>query len=467
MQIPILSGITSDGAADFRTAYPINLIPVTKGHGISAGYLRPADGIVGAGTSKAGVSRGGINWNGACYRVMGDVLVRIEADMSETALGVVGAGGRAIFDYSADRLAIMSGGRLYYWDGAALTQVVDPDLGTVVSFVWVDGYFLTTDGNYLVVTELADPTMVDPLKYGSSEIDPDPVVAVLKVRGEVCAVNRHTIEFFQNIGGATFPFQRIEGAQIQRGALGTFCAVVFSDAIAFLGSGRNEVPGIYLGANGQSAKISTREIDTLLSGYTEAQLAAVVLEVRAGDSQNVLWVRLPDRTLAYDSDASAIVGEPVWYQLTSAADGFAAYRAVDLVWCYGKWLVADPLSTAYGYFDNTLSSHWGVDVRWEFGTQIIYNASRGAIIHELELAALPGRTAFGNNPQIATSYSLDGMTWSTERTIQAGTAGERGKRLVWYRQGSMRNWRVQRFRGDSQAFVSFARLEAQLEPLGA
>jgi hypothetical protein len=467
VQIPILSGIYTDAASDFRTSYPVNLIPVAKGQGISAGYLRPADGIVASVSAGPGVSRGGINWNGVCYRVMGTSLVSIAADLTVTVLGDVGAGGQAIFDYSADRLAVMSGGRLYYWDGAALTQVVDPDLGTVVSFVWVDGYFLTTDGAYLVVTELADPTQVDPLKYGSSEIDPDPVVAVLKVRGEVCAVNRHTIEFFQNIGGTGFPFQRIEGAQIQRGALGTFCAVVFSEAVAFLGSGRNEAPGIYLGANGQSAKISTREIDTLLAGYTEAELAAAVLEVRSGTSQNVLWVRLPDRTLAYDAEATQAVGEPVWYQLTSALDGFGAYRAVDLVRCYDRWLVADPLSTAHGYLDDTLSSHWGSDVRWEFGTQILYNASRGAIVNELELVALPGRVAFGADPQIAASYSLDGMTWSTERTIRAGAQGERGKRLVWYRQGSMRNWRVQRFRGDSQAFVSFARLEAQLEPLGA
>jgi len=30
----------------------------------------------------------------------------------------------------------------------------------------------------------------------------------------------------------------------------------------------------------------------------------------------------------------------------------------------------------------------------------------------------------------------------------------------------MRNWRIQRFRGDSDAFLTFARLEIQVEPLG-
>jgi len=68
-------------------------------------------------------------------------------------------------------------------------------------------------------------------------------------------------------------------------------------------------------------------------------------------------------------------------------------------------------------------------------------------------------------PTIRTSYTLDGETWSQDKTISVGTIGNRLKRLVWYRQGAMRNWRVQRFQGDSQAHISIARLEGRLEPL--
>ena len=56
--IPILNGIYTDDAADFRTSYPINMVPVPKQQGISAGYLRPADGIVELGTGP-GIDRGG------------------------------------------------------------------------------------------------------------------------------------------------------------------------------------------------------------------------------------------------------------------------------------------------------------------------------------------------------------------------------------------------------------------------
>lgn len=464
MQIPVLNGVYTDGVADFRTSYPVNLIPVPKEQGISNGYLRPADGLVSQGAGP-GTVRGGINWNGQCYRVMGSKLVRIAQGGEVTVLGDVNPGGQVTFDYSFDRLAIASAGGLYYWDGSTLSQVTDADLGQVVDFVWVDGYFMTTDGQYLIVTELNNPLAVNPLKYGSSEADPDPVVALLKLKNEVYALNRYTIEVFDNIGGDFFPFQRVEGAQIQKGVVGTHACCAFVDSIAFLGSGRNEAPAIYVGSNSNAIKISTQEIDTLLLGFSESELSTVVLESRNDKSHQHLIIHLPDRTIVYDAAASQTLQEPVWFTLTSSLTEFSQYRARNLVWCYDKWLCGDPTTSNHGYLTDAVSTHYGEDVRWEFGTLVVYNEGRGAIFHELELVCLTGRVDIGKDPQISTSYSVDGETWSQDKFVKVGKIGDRVKRVVWLQQGHMRNWRIQRFRGDSQAFISIARLEARLEPL--
>jgi len=465
MQIPILNGIYTDNGPNLRTSYPVNLMPVPKKSGISNGFLRPADGLVANG-SGPGIDRGGINWNGTCYRVMGTKLVTVASNGTVTVLGDVGGPTNTLvtMDYSFDRLAIASGGRLYYWNGT-LTQVTDPDLGVVLDVVWVDGYFMTTDGTSLVVTELTDPTQVNPLKYGSSEVDPDPVVALLKLRNEVYALNRNTIEVFDNVGGDFFPFQRIDGAQIQKGVVGTFACCVYLETVAFLGSGRNEQPGIYLGANATATKISTQEIDQVLLQFTEAQLTTVKLEARNDKNHQHLYVHLPDRTIVYDAAASEALGEQVWFTLTTSTVGFSQYRARNLVWAYDKWLVGDPQSSTIGYMVDTAGEHWGQIVRWEFGTIIAYNEGKGAIFHELELVALTGRVALGKDPIISTSYSVDGQSWSQDRPIRVGTTGNTRKRLAWFQQGHMRNWRIQRFRGDTQAHLSFARLEAQIEGL--
>lgn len=463
MQVPILSGIYTDEAPDFRTRYPRNLVPVPKGQGISNGYLRPASGIMSAGTGP-GLARGGINWNGKTYRVMGSKLVRVEADNTVVTLGDVGNDTKVVsMDYSFDVLAIASAGRLYYWDGSFLSVVADPDLGLVVDVMWIAGYFMTTDGTSLIVTELNDRMSVNPLKYGSSEADPDPILAVEKLRNEAYALNRYTIECFQNVGGNLFPFQRIEGAQVPRGVIGTHAYTEYLSSFAFVGSARKEAPSVYLMTAGDSVRIATREVDQTLERYSETQLAQCVLETRVDKGHQHLMLHLPDLCLVYDAAASEVAGEPVWHTLTTSLVGDGAYRARDLVWCYDRWNVADPKSTALGTLSDATSSHYGQVNGWDCQTMVVYNEGNGAIINSLELVCLTGRSAADS--VIWTSYSEDGVTWSQERPTPSGALGDRAKRIQWRRQGRIRNWRIQAFRGTSDAHVSIARLEAEMEAL--
>jgi hypothetical protein len=343
--------------------------------------------------------------------------------------------------------------------------VTDPDLGTVLDVVWVDGYYMTTDGEFLVVTDLDDPFSVNPLKYGSSEADPDPVNALLKLRNEVYALNRHTIEVFDNVGATGFPFQRIPGAQIQKGTVGTHANCVFMENIAFLGGGFNEAPSIYLGANGNSQKIATREIEEILQEYTETELATAFLEERVDKAHQFLIVHLPRHTLVFDGAATAALSVPVWFTLSSTLVGQGKWNACTCIYAYDRWNVCHPDTSQFGYLDDTISTHWGETIGWEFGTLIVYNNGQGAIFHDIELVSLTGSTAFGVDPTIWTQYSNDGVTWSAEKPIRAGKTGERNKRLMWLQQGHMRNMRMQRFRGTSDAHVAVAALEARVEPL--
>jgi len=465
MQVPILKGIFTDEASDYRSAYPRNLVPVPKKQGISLGYLRPSEGIIeyGVGT---GVDRGGINWDGICYRVMGSRLVRVDIGGSVVTIGDVGDNGlQCSMDYSFDYLAIASNKKLFLYDGITLTEVTDPDLGVVLDVVWIDGYFMTTDGESLVVSELTDPFSINPLKYGSSEIDPDPVVALKELRNEIAAVNRYTIEFFDNVGGAAneFPFQRRDGAQLQRGAVGTKAVAVFDEAIGFVGSRLNEAIAVWEGRNGSTKKLSTREIDTILEGYTEEQLALVVVEARSLKEHEFLYIHLPDKTLVYDLSATRALGDNIWHTLDSGRTTPKRYRVFNFVRVYDKWLCGDPTSDKIGCMDDKLSSHYGEIIGWDMSTQILFNEGNGFIVHETKLIGLTGRAALGDDPRIWASYSSDGETWSIERAKKAGKQGERNKRLEWNRQGEALEMRIQRFRGTSEAHIGIARLEMRIE----
>jgi hypothetical protein len=464
MQIPIVSGIYSDNNAGLRTGYPLNYIVIPKSSGVSAEYLRPAYGIKNFATG-IGNDRGGINWNGVLYRVSGNSLIKVSQSGQVTTLGTIAGSSPVTFDYSFNRLSISGGDNLYYYDGNSLTQVTDTDLGKVVDHTYLSGYFVTTDGVNLVVTELNDPTSINPLKYGSSEADPDPVVRVFRLRNELCAVNRHTIELFDNVGGSFFPFQRIEGAQIQKGALSTRCACVFMDTVAIVGGGRNEQPSIYLCQNSQTVKIADDEIDKIINSYQEQDLIDYCyLEQVNNDGHLFLYVHLKDKTLVYDANASQASGKPVWSILTSSLSGFSQYKIRSLVWCYNKWIGGDPSSNKIGYYVENESHHFGEKVKLEFTLPLIYNESKGALFYSMELVALTGNISLGVDAKISTSYSLDGKNWSQDRFVSAGKVGD-NKRIMWLQCGHMKNYRTQRFTTNSDCHVSFLRLEANLEQL--
>lgn len=469
MQIDIIKGIYTDQNSDFRSSLPVNMIPVPKPTGISGSFIRPAYGIVQF-AEGPDVDRGGINWNETLYRVMGSKLVKIDRSGNITIVGDVGNDNQYVtMVYSFDRIAVASNRNLFYWDGATFIQVTDPNLGVVLCVEWIDGYFMTTDGQNIVVTELNDPTIVDPLKYGSSEADPDPVFRLIKIRNEMYVVNRYTIELFNNVGApggvAAFPFARNVGAQIQKGAIGTHACCQFMTSMAFVGSARNETIGVYIGLNGMTNKISTLEVDQILLNYTEEDLSTILVESIIYNAHEFLFLHLPDQTLVYDGTASEELQYQTWFILKSGIQPSGRYLVRNIIRCYDKFIFGNDNNGVLGFYTSEVASHYGKLCEWKIETPIIYNGANGAIIHSLELVCLSGRAAFGDQPVIYTSYSIDGMTWSQEWSFSAGNFGNRTQRIRWMRQGMFKNMRIQRFRGTSDAMLSIAALEARMVPL--
>ena len=468
MQVPIINGIYTDVTADYRTSYPLNLVPVPKQNGIAAGYLKKADGIeLFCGQEKGGTDRGGINWNGVCYRVIGTTLWQVSEQGVCTDIGAVTGSEQCSFAYSFDRLGIASGGKLYYLQDDELTQVTNENIGTVLDVEWIDGYFITTDGEFIVQTELNDPTQVNPTKYGSSEADPDPIVGLMKVRNELVVFNRYTIEVFDNTGNAGFAFSRIDGAMMTKGLISTHGKCLFVDSFAMVGSGKNEPCSVYLGANGRLTPIATREIEIILSEYSDAELSKIVLEAKMQDMHQHLYLHLPDKTMVYDFAASQVMQQPVWFELSSSSDGKGAYRAINHVWCYNKWIVGDRFNSNIGTLTNKLSSHYGEAVAWQINTTFLYNGGQSGQIKSIELVGLTGRIVDDKNPQVFLSWTKDGLLWSNERLHRQGMRGQYQKRIIWLRAiGMFRQMVGLKFRGCDDSLASFTAVEVDVEAYG-
>ncbi|MES2902686.1 MAG: packaged DNA stabilization protein [Pseudomonadota bacterium] len=460
MQIPLLSGIKADNSAEFLTSYPLNLEPIVIDSNIAKGQLRATAGATPFATGP-GIDRGGVEWNGDLYRVMGTSLVKVGSTGTVTVIGGVGGTGPVTFDMGFDRLAIRSGVALYYWNGAALSQVTDIDLGTVVDMLWIDGYYMTTDGTFIIVTELNDPTSIMPLKYGSAEEDPDMVTGLIKFRNEAYALGRYTIQVLRNVGGNGFPFANLRGASIPVGCVSPTAKCLYSDSFAFVGSARDEAIGVYLAGSGSATRISTRAIDDELAKVVDP--TQIVLENRTSRAERRLFVHLPDKSLVFLLNASKMVSDGVWYVAQSGIG--KAYRPRNAVMAYGKTFVGDVESAAVGELRDDVSTHFGEAAQWQFDCGLLYNAGKGGLIKSLELVGLPGRGPFGTEGTAFLSMTRDGQTYSVERGVSMGKVGDRGQRMQWRPRVNFRNWLGFRFRGLSAAMPGFAACEADVAPL--
>lgn len=468
-QVSILSGITGEAGVDIKASYPINLVPVPRQSGVSAGYLRTAEGISrfdGGNPAITGRGRASIFWNGVAYWVIGEQLCSIQSTGVIEPIGYVGDDGfDAQMVYSFDRLAIASAKSLYYLKGGLLSKVTDLDLGPVISLEWMDGYFVTTDGVSIVVTELNDPAKVDPLKYGSSEADPDPVKRVIKIRQELLAVNRNTIEVFSDVGGAGFPFSRNNGAIIEKGAVGTHMVCAFDQVVAFVGGGRNEPCSVYLGSGGNATKVATREIEDILSTYTEEELAVGTAEYRMHRKHQSLIIGLLRHTLVYDAAASLAMETPVWYLLSSSTDFTKPLQGRHFLFAYNRWLMDDLVEPRIGELRPDIFTQYDVEVGWRFDTVLVFNDTKSAVVSALELTGTPGRAEVGTDPVCFLSWTQDGATWGDERMIRLGRSGQRAKRIAYRPKIKFRDFMSFRYRGANAAIVSFMRLDAELEGL--
>lgn len=464
MRVPIVSGVVADETGALLTSYPTNREPVLKDTGLSEGFLAVAPGIVERAATGLGADRGGINWNGICYRVIGTKLVRVNADWTFTTLGDVGSGGTCALSYSFDNLIINSGQNLFYWNAAdGVRQVTDPDLGVVNDAIFVDGYTMTTDGSYIVVTELNDPFAVNPLKYGSAEESPDPITGLETMHGEVYAFGRYTIQTFQNVGGTGFPFRTIKTATVPKGCVGACAKAKYAGTIAFVGGPENGAPGVYLMGAGDAAKISSQEVDQALAQLSEAELAAVRLEARVMNDDERLIMHLPDHSWGFSMQVSKKSSIKTWCRYVTSTSYTGKFEGQGLAYCYGEWIVGSSTGKV-GTLDYATAQHYGADVGWQFDTTLFFNEGNRGILTEIEIFGTPGR---GNaDSRVFWSYTKDGETWSIERATSAGRLGERRKRVAWRPGTRFEQYMGLRFRGADASLMAIARLECQVEGLG-
>lgn len=462
IKIPIIKGDRTVNNADYRDALPVNLTAVARQILGASGYLLSHSGLTLLGTG-VGTDRGGY-WNerqNIHFRVSGDKLISLDTNGNTNTLGDIPGPKRASLAHSFNSQAIVADGRMWLYDGT-LNQIDDPDLGTPIDITWIDGYYFLTDGEFIYHTNISDETTIDPLKFATSEFSPDPTLAVDKTSdNQVIVFNRYTTEYFINRATDNFAFQRIEGKAVKCGVVGTHCETEMEGRFYIIGSGREESVSIHVISAGTYESIATREIDKILSLYTDDELSDSILETRIEDRDRMLIAHLPNHTLEFNATIARQLGtEYAWSVVKSDIVGDTKWRGVNGVFDprLSGWVYGDNQNTNIGILDSTVATQYGEVVESIFYSPLVEMES--VSIDQIEIDTIPGHQINTDDVTCAISLTYDGLTYGKEWWNLYGQQSRYGARFIMNRLGYVREnigWKV---RCVSPERVSFTLIKA-------
>lgn len=441
-----LSIVRGDRASklDYRDNLPVNLTAVVKPVKGDNGYLVSHDGLtefaVTNGKARGGTFNERFNKH---YRVSGDNFESVDVNGVITNIGLTSGDGVCSLSNSFNTQAILSDGKLFLWDNASLIQVTDPDLGFPIDITWFKGIYVMTDGESLFHTDIANEFSINPLKYSSSEFASDKILAVARDdHNQIIAFNRYSTEYFffnANAAVGTSVLQNIDQASNKIGIVGTHCQTLLDGMFFILGGRQEESPSVHILNSGQEVTIATREIDKLISKYTESELSNAVLESRTVDRDKFLIVHLPNETLLYNHTVATKAGnDSAWTIIKTGVDVDEPWRARFGVFDprASKWIYGDMKENKLGYLDKQCASQYGEQVEGIFYTPII-SELESLSINEFEINTIPGYAT--SDFTAAFSMSYDGVTYGHEYWNSIACSQGYNKRYIARRIGYIRD----------------------------
>jgi len=391
-------------------------------------------------------------------------------------------------------------GPAFYYNSVTDTfgEITDTDFPGALTVSYLDGYFvfIEPDSQRVWVSELLDPTSIDPLSFASAEGSPDGLVSSITDHSEVWLFGTNSVEVWYNSGALDFPLQRIQGAFNEIGCAATFSVAKLDNGLFWLGADARG-KGIVYRANGYTGlRISTHAVEWQIQQYGDISDAIAYTYQQDGHSFYVLTFPTANATWVYD------VATQAWHERASFTNGnFGRHRSNCQMAFNSKIIIGDYQNGNLYSFDlNVYADHNRVQ-KWLRSWRALptgANDLKRTAQHSLQLDAetgvglpgvveIPGRvyltpliivgdfyindevviiTAVDDyvQPKVMLRWSDDGgHTWSNEYWRSMGGVGEYGTRVIWRRLGMTNKLRDRVYEVSGTDPVKIAIMGAELQ----
>lgn len=478
MQIPIDTGFYQSDSKPLADQSAINLYPnnPTTDGALSKGALFRTPGILNIKNNGTGPGRGFHKFQktSTLFSVSGNELYTQTNNSNGVLRGTISGTGRvSIADNGKTVAIIVPGGDGYFYTIATntLTKITDPifisfqaQQGGVTSVTLKDSQFVyTTDEEFFVgsLVSINNGQDFDALDFEDAEVSSDPIVRTMSIKNELYIFGTETIELYQNVAGAAFPFQRILGATIDKGLASRFGIIEFDNSFLFLGQSKNESPAIWVGGSGRATKVSTTAIDNEIQKYTKTELDSVFTWAYSQDGALFCGFTFPNTTFVYDATATAMQGKPVWHQRETNG---SRWRVNDIVTIFGDVIGCDETDGRMGIISRDYETEYTNLIERTCSGMYIDNGGKSFVIQRAELSTTSGISNANFASKVVELFFTKngGQTYNSMGTKKLGVLPEYEKRQIWYRLGRVPFSVAFKFSSSDLGLSDFQRLDVDM-----
>lgn len=345
-------------------------------------------------------------FSGDLFTVSGTTLYRVAA-----SLGAVAGSDRPEWAYTIDGLFVLSGGIVYQYDGSTLATDAFPDGALVSSITQINSILVAVRADTgTMYFRLPGDTVWNALDFFSAERRPDPVLAVRVLGDNLYAFGSATIEIFVPTGDSAVPFQRLDGASINRGVKSRDSICQLDNTLFFVGE-----DNIAYRLEGVPIRVSDHGIEE------QIRRSATVSSFTYSWDGHTFWViGLATETLVYDVASS-------WANYTYGSAPFPSLGFYDGENTY--------VGGAKVWLLDEVAADDGTAMERVF-TAII-PTDKPISADALQVTLSPGVSGVGDEPAIVLMRWSDdqGRTWTDNKQASSGFSGEYRKRVIYRRLG--------------------------------
>lgn len=372
---------------------------------------------------------------GYLWVVSGTRLYRVDSNKGSVNIGDIGLPGRIDIDNNTTTIVVVNSPRAYYYDTSTDTfgQITDPDFTTrgATDVEFLDNFllFVEPDSGRFFGSDVGTATSFDSLNFATAEGSPDKLLGIKVDHRQVLLFGEKSVEIWELIGGAGFPFARAANGYIEQGCLNGRTATKIDNSVIWLADDYTirRLEGI------TPVKVSQQGIEQALG---QVSIGAGLAWAYSQEGHTFYVLQFPEGTYVYDASTKEwaerqTYGRPNWLQWSHAQ-------------AFGKELVGDVTSnniyelSLTKFSDDSAAGLLPHRMEWTY--QTVYAQGDRAFHDRLEIVMKTGvgvTFGQGSDPEIMMDVSDDGgITWDALPNRKIGPIGHYQHNIVWPQLGS-------------------------------